>query len=175
MSTPNYSTLAPNFRDLIDAINLKRIENYQAVKDYPANYAGLIAAILDLNWGQSSTGSQPPTWNEATDTFPTSPSEGALWYDTRQGRLLVYSNGDWYQTNGGDGFATVQSTNPPNQPVLGQFWLETISNNLYIYNGSSFEPVQSTDTITKTQMQSVLNSSTDFASFKTNMLALLSS
>ena len=46
MAKPNYGNLTPNFRDLIDALNLKRIENYQEVKEYPANYAGLVAATL---------------------------------------------------------------------------------------------------------------------------------
>ena len=175
MSKPDYSNLTPNFRDLIDALNLKRIENYQPVKEYPANYAGLIAAVLDLNWGQAATGPQPPTWDQQSETFPAAPSEGALWYDTRQGRLYVYAHGDWYQTNGGDGYATVQNTNAPSQPLRGQFWLDPLPNNLYIYNGSDWVSVKSTEMITKGEMETVLNASTDFASFKTNMLALIGS
>ncbi len=175
MPEPNYSTLTPNFRDLIDAINLKRIENYQAVKEYPANYAGLVAAILDLNWGQAATGPQPPTWDEASGTFPASPSEGALWYDTRQGRLYVYAHGDWYQTNGGDGYATVQANTAPSQPLPGQFWLDPLPNELYVFNGEAFQPVTSSQTLTKDQMETVLNASADFGEFKTNMLALINS
>jgi len=173
---PNYSNLAPNFADLITAINLKRVENYQLPKEYPANWAGLVAAVLDLNWGQAATGPQPPTWNETSDTFVPAPSEGALWYDTRQGRLFVYAHGDWYQTNGGDGYATLKdSTSPnPSTSLAGQFWLDPLSNNLYIFNGNTWESVKSTVTITKDQMISVLNSSADYAAFKTNMLTLLS-
>ena len=164
-----------NYEGLITSLNLRRIENYQNPKEYPPNFQGLVDAILDLNWGQANTGTQPPTWDQANEEFSTPPSEGAIWFDTRQGRLMVYAHGDWYQANGGDGYASVLSTNAPTTPLEGQFWLEFLSKNLYVYDGSSFVPVKSEDTITKDQMETVLNNSTDFASFKTNMLALVQS
>ena len=39
--------LQDNFEGAIEALNTKRVANYQSRKDYPANYAGIVAAILD--------------------------------------------------------------------------------------------------------------------------------
>ena len=162
-----------NYEGLITSLNLRRIENYQAPKEYPPNFQGLIDAILDLNWGQANTGPQPPTWNQAEGDFTTTPAEGAIWFDTRQGRLMVYAHGDWYQANGGDGYATVQSTNPPTQPLKGQFWLEYLSKDLYVYDGEVFEPIKSEVMVTKEVLADALNNSADYAQFKTNLLALI--
>ena len=82
-----YGPLDPNFDSAIAALNIKRIANYQTPQEYPANWGGLVAAILDLNWGQASTGPQPPTWIQNDEDYNVLPSEGALWFDTRQGRL----------------------------------------------------------------------------------------
>lgn len=170
---PDYGLAGANIKGLIDTLNAKRIQNYQAAKEYPANVAGIVAAVADLNWGQSSTGPQPPTYIQSTNSFSPAPSEGALWFDTRQGRLMVFVHGDWYQTNGGDGYATVQSNNPPEVPITGQFWLDFLTKNLYIHDGLDFVPVVSTELITKGQLESILVNSADFAEFKTNMLALI--
>lgn len=170
---PDYGLAGANIKGVIDSLNAKRIQNYQAAKEYPANVAGMVAAILDLNWGQSSTGPQPPTYIQANDSFSPAPSEGALWFDTRQGRLMVYAHGDWYQTNGGDGYAIVQSNNPPSEPITGQFWLDFLTKNLYIFDGFEFLPVKSEDVVLKDVLKNTLQNSATYADFKTNMLALL--
>ena len=33
------------------------------------------------------------------------PVDGTLWFDTRQGRLFISFENEWYQTNGADGFS----------------------------------------------------------------------
>ena len=161
-----------NYEGLIQSLNLRRIENYQEPKEYPANFGGLVEAILDLNWGQANTGTRPPNWNQSTLSYSVSPSEGALWFDTRQGRLMVFAHGDWYQTNGGDGYPVVDPT-PPTDPVTGQLWFDFTNSALNIWNGINWVPITSSETVTKSALRDALNASTDFATFKTNMLALL--
>ena len=161
-----------NYEGLIQSLNLRRIENYQTPKEYPPNFQGLVDAILDLNWGQANTGPQPPSWNQAELGYSVSPSEGALWFDTRQGRLMVYAHGDWYQANGGDGYPIVSDTQPVN-PLRGQLWWDFTNKELYIYDDVDWEGVKSDETVSVDDLRTALNSSTDFASFKTNMLALL--
>tara|TARA_B100001778_G_scaffold112512_2_gene92152 strand:+ start:18324 stop:18842 length:519 start_codon:yes stop_codon:yes gene_type:complete len=169
----DYGPLRANYQSMIDVLNLKRIENYQTPLEYPANFAGMVAALTDLNWGQGSTGVQPPSWDAANEEYLQPPSEGALWFDKRQGRLFIYVNGDWYQTNGGDGYATVQSTIEPTNGLRGQFWLEFLSKELYVHDGIGFVPVQSSAVLNRDSIKAVLNASADYASFKTNMLNLI--
>ena len=174
MSTqPLYGPLDATIEGVISSLNTKRIENYQTPKEYPANYAGLVAAVLDLNWGQASTGTQPPTWSVSTDDYIVPPSEGALWFDKRQGRLMIYVADGWYQANGGDGYATVRSSTAPLTPITGQFWLENINKELYVYDGATFQPVKSSVLLTKSEIEDALNNSTTFADYKTNLLALM--
>lgn len=121
---------------------------------YTENFAGIIAAIQDLNVsGDAITGDKPPGWSPGT---PGTPDEdegtqdpavpsGTLWFDERQGRLYVYAGSGatagWYQTNGADGYVYVSPTAPSN-PVTGQTWMDTDNNNqLYVMvNDVSIDP-----------------------------------
>ena len=78
------------------------------VKSYPENFAGIIAAIQDLAEAEYRPGSDagpiPPGGNINIDIngFPIyieSPNtqNGQLWFDTRQGRLFVWVDDDWYK------------------------------------------------------------------------------
>jgi len=173
-SKPSYSPLDANFESLIAAINLRRINNYQMPKTYPSNFAGLVAALLELNWGQASTGPQPPTWNQSTSNYDPIPEEGALWFDTRQGRLFCYAHDGWYQTNGADGYVVVRESTAPTDPVLGQMWMESQTKEVTVYDGSQFVPIQSSAYVAKANIESILNASSDYAAFKTNLLAFVS-
>ena len=119
-------------------------------KAYPHNFAGIIAAIKDLQIaaeglppvlpGPNPGGGQiiidingNPHW-EIIDP----PRDGELWFDTRQGRLFVAIDEEWYQTNGADGIPIVTNNgNPPevDHPIPGQFWWDGGNNDLYIFDG----------------------------------------
>ena len=120
-----------------------------AVKAYPHNFAGIISAIKDLEVAQ---GGGPPV---AIQPIPPGseidingdliilvpPEDGALWFDTRQGRLFVGIDKEWWQTNGADGLAYVRdTTNPPGTDDIlpGQFWYNDVDNDLYVYNGTDW-------------------------------------
>ncbi len=63
---------------------------------------------------------------------------GQLWFDTRQGRLFVWQEDDWYQTNGADGLPIITddgSAPEVDYVVPGQFWYDKLNNNLYIWAG----------------------------------------
>ena len=118
------------------------------VKAYPHNFAGIIAALQDLNIAANDVPVTPdvkppggniiidlngqPIWDEITE-----PEDGMLWFDTRQGRLFVALDGDWWQTNGADGLATVtpNATEPAISPVTGQFWWDAGHSTLYVFDG----------------------------------------
>ncbi len=71
-------------------------------------------------------------------------STGSLWFDTNEGRLLVYASGgevqnpDWYQTNA-EGIALMSDTPPSgaghnSPPRDGSIWFNTLMGSLFIYD-----------------------------------------
>ena len=120
-----------------------------SVKAYPHNFAGIIAAIKDLESAQDPgppvsilpipPGSEIDINGDLIIVVP--PEDGELWFDTRQGRLFTAIDGDWWQTNGADGLAYVRdTTNPPGTDDIlpGQFWYNDVDNDLYVYNGTDW-------------------------------------
>ncbi len=117
------------------------------LKAYPSNFAGIIAALEDLQKylkeGElPNVGAPPPGWEiiinpdgSIDGDWQIKPPDGTLWFDTRQGRLFIAIDGNYVQTNGGDGIATVSPTPPTNPPVIGQTWLDTDTGLFYVYIG----------------------------------------
>ena len=124
------------------------------VKSYPENFAGIIAAIQDLAAGEyrpgSDIGDKPPGGDIQIDINTGLPEwiegntqNGQLWFDTRQGRLFVWVEDDWYQTNGADGLPIVTDGGeaPSIENVVpGQFWWSRTNKSLYIFDGTYLLP-----------------------------------
>ena len=151
-----------NYGGIVDALVDAKVRSGDLeIEAYTSNFAGIIAAIQDLNvTGDAITGNYPPGWvPDGTDEgdYPLAePADGTLWFDTRQGRLYVYTgtNDDtkgWYQTNGADGYVYV-SPSPPSNPVTGQTWMDTDNNNqLYVMvNSTAVDPVTTRSVKTQT-------------------------
>ena len=132
-----------NFDGAIAAANSLLSTQGYGIKDYPSNWSGLISAILSLNINQSNVGITIPQWLPIRDengvvtgdSFDPPPSNGTLWFDTRQGKLMVWVNDGFYQTNGTDRYSAVGPT-PPDNPVIGQTFYDTDSLSYYIFDGS---------------------------------------
>ena len=138
MSTPKtFSAISwePNTYGVIEALkDAQARAGDSEVRGYPPNTWGVIKAIEDLAVnGNVIIDDKPPGWapgepggiDEEEGKYPTAePNNGTLWYDTRQGRLYVWSDTDWYQTNGADGYPVVSDTAPAN-PVMGQLWVDS--------------------------------------------------
>jgi len=118
-------------------------------KAYPHNFAGIIAAIQDLEAAGEQIPVLPGPIPPGTDIDINTgdlivivpPKDGQLWFDTRQGRMFVAIDGEWWQTNGADGIAFVRNTsNPPEttEVVPGQFWYDDDGNDLYVFNGTDW-------------------------------------
>ena len=117
------------------------------IKSYPNNFAGIIAAIEDLeklfrDGTLPDVGAPPPGWEIITEPdgsidgqWQDKPLDGTLWFDTRQGRLFIAINGEFFQTNGADGISHVGPNPPTNPPVIGQHWLNVTNNLFYVYLG----------------------------------------
>ena len=135
-----------SYQGIIDAFNQLRASQGVEKRGYDPNYRGIIEAILDLKkWGQAGDGEFPPGWvpeydedgNVIGGEWNPSPDNGTLWFDERQGRLFVWVDDDFYQTNGGDGLPHV-GENPPASEVPGSFWFNTTTQVLYIYDGNTW-------------------------------------
>ena len=132
-------------------------------KSYPHNFAGIIAAIEDLadclNAGNNiDIGEYPPGWEIIINIDGTIdgnwtelPADGNLWFDTRQGRLFVSIDGQYWQTNGGDGLAYVNDSVPPQQAVIGSTWYDTYNKIMYVWTDQGlWEAVRGAEDVAQT-------------------------
>ena len=75
--------------------------------------------------------------NFAFNTSPRNPVEGQLWYDTTVGvnQLKIYDGTNWISASG-----LKKATNEPaaNQSVIGDLWVDTDNQQLYLYTGSGW-------------------------------------
>ena len=142
---------ADSYQGVIDAFNTLRAAKGEKKFSYPPNYQGIIEAILDLKrWGQAGDGDNPPGWQPEYDEngniiggdWDPSPENGTLWFDERQGRLFIWVDDGFYQTNGGDGLPSV-GENPPASEIPGSLWFNTSTQVLYLYDGQTWTIVSS--------------------------------
>ena len=143
-----------NYGGIIDALNTVAIANGRQPYGYNRNYDGIISAILDLrSLGDAGTGEIPPGWEIITDDdgnviggdWQKPPANGDLWFDTRQGRLMVYIDDNYYQTNGADVLTVVSDTQPDGE-VTGALWYNPVTGSLFIYDGSIWLQIAGTGT-----------------------------
>jgi hypothetical protein len=140
-----------NYQGILDAINELRARNGESAQNNPPNYKGIINALQSLNkWGQVENGDTPPGYVPDYDSsgnitgshYNPQPDNGRLWFDIRSGRLLIWQDDGWYQTNGADGLPFF-ATAAPGSEVPGALWFNTANLNLYIYDGSNWILVSS--------------------------------
>ena len=138
-----------SYGGIIGALQDQIVSSTGTTKAYPENFAGIIAAIQDLEGAQNepptSIGPKPPGGDVIINgdgdfewVITIKPDNGTLWFDTRQGRLFVWIDNDWYQTNGGDGIPIVTDDGQPpaiNVAIPGQMWYDKLDNNLFIFSG----------------------------------------
>ena len=136
-----------SYGGVVAALNDQLTSQGAVNKSYPSTFAGIIAAIEDLTFTQKKEpvdpGVRPPGGDVIIDgegnpewIWATEPRDGELWYDTRQGRLFIALDNEYYQTNGADGLAQVTADSvAPTTPVIGQFWWDLSTKTLYIFDG----------------------------------------
>ena len=146
----NQITGTYDFGSIIRALQVQIVSQGGILKEYPYNFEGITKAIQDLTFAEtSSPGSDigpSPSFGDVTIdengdpqfNYGTEPPDGSLWFDTRQGRLFVAYENEWYQTNGGDGFPIITTTDvapAATNLVVGQMWYDRTNGVLYIFAG----------------------------------------
>ena len=73
--------------------------------------------------------------NFASSSEPPNPVEGQIWYDTTQGieDLKVYDGTDWKLAG-----SIRKGSDTPSVGILGDLWVDTDNQQLFLYNGSSW-------------------------------------
>ena len=154
---------AESYGGIVTALQDQIVAAGGIAKGYPYSYAGIISAIQDLTFQAtgdppgSNVGPQPPGGsviiNPGTGTpewiVNTPPVDGTLWFDTRQGRMMIAYGTQWYQTNGADGVPIItDSATPPatSNIIPGQLWYRTDNGALYIFAGTYTLPGGGTTT-----------------------------
>lgn len=96
------------------------------------------------------------TWNlvsggagiTVSDTAPSSPTAGQLWYESDTGIMLIYyDDGDtqqWVEVGGISGISASLTDAAPSNPYVGDIWFDTTSGRTYLYydDGSSGQWVE---------------------------------
>ena len=145
---------AESFGGIVTAIQDQIASQGAVVKAYPYSFAGIISALQDLTFAVesppgSNIGPKPDGGDVVIDAngdpqfnYSTAPVDGTLWFDTRQGRLFIAFENEWYQTNGADGLAIVTTTSTApsaSNLALGQMWFDAATDILYIFDGQYTE------------------------------------
>ena len=150
-----------SFAGIVDAFNQVRRDSGLAAKFYPASYEGIRDAIMDMSkdWAGANPNPYPPGWDPIFDEDGNeiggnwipgfTPSNGDLWFDSRQGRLMIYIDDAYYQTNGADTLTRVQNT-PPDNEVEGALWYNPDADDLYLWDGTNWVLVSSSTVNTAT-------------------------
>ena len=144
---------AQSYGGIIGALQDEIRSQGGAPKAYPQNFAGIIAAIQDLRSIEEQIpvypGDIPPGSeidNDGNLVILQEPRDGTLWFDTRQGRLFVALDKQWWQTNGADGLAFIRENSqaPITEEIVpGQFWYSTDDQALFVFDGESWVLVTS--------------------------------
>ena len=139
-----------DFGSIVRALQVQIAASGAVVKEYPYSFQGITEAIQGLTIATTQNpgadiGPKPSMGEVTIDsngdpvfTYSENPLDGDLWFDTRQGRLFIAFENQWYQTNGADGLSIVTSaTTAPaaTNLAIGQFWFETTNGILYIFAG----------------------------------------
>ena len=150
--TQSYNTVSGtyDFGSIVRALQAQQAAAGLTVKEYPYNFQGITEAIRDQTTFQnqnpgSDIGPSPSMGDVTIDengdpvfTYSANPLDGDLWFDTRQGRMFIAFENDWYQTNGGDGLVIVTaSATPPaaTNLAIGQQWFNSTDGILYLFAG----------------------------------------
>lgn len=143
----SYNNFNDNYAGIINAIGEVRRDAGEKARYYPPNYQGIIDAIRDMSkdWSGALPDQFPPGWIPIYDDDGNviggnwepgyEPAQGALWFDERQGRLMVYVDDAYYQANGADVLTKVQETQPA-ADVPGALWYQPSEDNLYLWDGN---------------------------------------
>ena len=89
---------------------------------------------------------------------------------------MVYVEDGFYQANGADVLTKVQDTAPNTaQSIEGALWYQPSTTSLYLFDGSSWVNLSTTAVASlKSSLYSAVNTSTDYATLKSNLLNVLS-
>ena len=173
----NKPTIPSNIQDLSN-VTITSPSNGQVLK-----WNGT-ASINDADSTTSGGGGASVT---VSDTAPSTPSNGDLWYKSDEGRLKIYyndgSSSQWVDDNpigsgsGGGGATVTTDDNAPSSPSDGDLWWKSNEGQLKVYYQDA-DSSQWVDVgggfvgLTLTTLKDVVNQSSDFADFKTRVAAL---
>ena len=95
--------------------------------------------IYNTSIGGWETAIQPPVIITTDGNAPDITINGFLWWDATTRILYILRGGTWTPVSsdggggGGGGASVTVSESPPNSPVQGDLWWDTVGGNLYVY------------------------------------------
>ncbi len=118
-----------------DPINL----GTDTVGDYVASLVAGNGITLSNNSGEGAT----PTINAGatvSDSTPSSPTTGQIWYESDTGATFVYTGSAWVEVGATQGPYVCTSSTRPSSPYEGMAIYETDTDKVLVYNGTAWYP-----------------------------------
>jgi hypothetical protein len=72
-----------------------------------------------------------------SETAPTSPTAGQVWFESDTGQTFVYYDSHWIEI-GASGTAAYVADSAPNNPITGQLWYNSSEASTYVYYDSQW-------------------------------------
>jgi hypothetical protein len=130
---------ASNAQDLIAVRYFSTLANY-ALGDFAVQAGQLYRATQAISAGafNASQWTQVGGSVSVSDSLPTNPQLGSLWWDSVGGQLYVYYNdgntSQWVVANNTSSAATVTiGDNAPSSPQPGDMWFDSVGAQTYIW------------------------------------------
>ncbi len=176
--------MSDSYSGISTALSNLLLQNGSLPKQYDNSFQGIVEGINDISreWSGAQPGAYPPGWATSTTDgvttgqYVNSPTNGQLWFDTRHGRLMVYVEDGFYQANGADVLTKVGETQPTTaQSIDGALWYQPSSTSLYLFDGTNWINLSTAAVASlKSSLYTAVNTSSDYATLKTNLLSALS-
>ena len=101
------------------------------------NATGGLQGTGDYEWVAQSGGGGGSASIEISETAPSSPTAGTMWFDSSVGKTFIYYNdgntSQWVQMNPSSSGTLTVGSSAPTSPSTGEQWYNTNDGALYIY------------------------------------------
>lgn len=132
--------------------------------DTTGNYVASLVAGNGITLANNSGEGATPTINAGatvSDSTPSSPTTGQLWYESDTGATFVYTGSAWVEVGATQGPYVCTSTTRPSTPYEGQLIYETDTDLILVYNGSSWRVISASTVTSGTVLQTKITNKTD--------------
>lgn len=111
------------------AISLSKLSTTGATTNDVIRFNGSTWTAASVSTGASVT---------VSDTPPSSPSTGSVWFESDTGKTYIYYDSAWIEIGAGAAARLTISATPPTSPIQGALWFDSDDGATYAYYGNTW-------------------------------------